>query len=121
MIIINLRAPDMTHFRPLQIHKKYGLVDIPNVEVLKIEPGTNSKYKITVKYNNRTEVIPFGDPNYEHYRDRTPLANWQRLNHGDSVRRNSYLARASKIVDGTGRLTCNNPFSANRWSIILLW
>lgn len=111
----------MPNYKPLQIHKKYGVLDIDGIEILKIEPGSAFKYKILVKYQGQTKWVLFGDPNYQQYRDRTPLAYWKDLNHGDSVRRNSYLARASKIVDSSGNLTCNNPFSANRWSIILLW
>jgi hypothetical protein len=111
----------MIRTQPLTEHKKYGLVDIPGVQVLSLVPGTSSKYKIVVKYNGATKTINFGDPSYQQYRDRTPLANYHRLDHGDNLRRKSYLARASAIRDSNGNLTCNDPFSANRWSILLLW
>lgn len=43
------------------------------------------------------------------------------LDHKDPERRKRYLVRAKGIRDGKGRLTWNNPKSANYWSVHLLW
>lgn len=37
--------------------------------------------------------VYFGDPNYEHFRDRTGVNAWSHLDHNDSRRRKAYHAR----------------------------
>ena len=76
----------------------------------------NKKYMIT---SPSGFVIHFGDKRYFHYRDKIGL--YSKLDHNDKTRRRSYLARSKKIRDGAGRLTWNNPESANFYSIRFLW
>lgn len=54
--------------------------------------------------------LHFGDSRYSDY-----------LQHKDKKRRYLYLKRASKIRDKNGKLTINNPLSANYWSTRILW
>ena len=107
---------------PLEIHKQYGVIDIPGIEVLNIEKSQRSgkKYAITIRYNGTTKTIHYGNSDYQQYEDRTPIKAFSSMNHHDEKRRRAYLARSSKITDYTG-LAANNPFSPNRYSIITLW
>lgn len=68
------------------------------------------KLVIRVKKGNKDEVIHFGDENYKDY-----------TQHKDKERRKNYIARASGIKDGSGKLTKNDPFSANYHSMRVLW
>jgi hypothetical protein len=54
--------------------------------------------------------IHFGDTRYKDY-----------TQHKDKARRAAYLQRASKIKDKAGRLTINNPKSANYYAARILW
>lgn len=74
------------------------------------------KYSV---YTPRGKLIHFGDSSMQHYHDR--IGEWSHLNHGDKKRRANYLKRAMGIRDGNGRLTWNNPESANYYSIKYLW
>lgn len=108
--------------QPLDIHKSYGVIDIPGIEILNIKKSNKSdkKYEITVRYNGIIKTIHYGNSNYQQYKDRTPIGAYTEYDHNDEQRRRSYLARASKITDSFG-LAANNPFSPNRYSIITLW
>ncbi len=64
--------------------------------------------------------IYFGDTKYTHFKDATGLLP-KSQNHGDEVRRKSYLARASKIKDKSGNLTSTNPSSPNYHALRILW
>ena len=75
--------------------------------------------KYMVMYNG--DWIHFGDSHMEQYRDSTGLGLYSHLDHGDEARRRSYVARAMGIRDGKGRLTWNNPYYANYYSINYLW
>ena len=112
----------MDFINTLKIHRHYGVVDLP-VEFIDIQSSSrkNQKYMITVKHQGVTKTIHYGDKRYQQYEDRTPDDEYFILNHHDLKRRNSYLARASRIRNKNGDLTCNDPFSANRYSIITLW
>ena len=66
----------------------------------------NKKFMITVSPNN---ILHFGQDGYEDF-----------LDHGDLEKRANYLARASKIKKN-GKLSINNPNSANYYAIRLLW
>jgi hypothetical protein len=113
---------DSNFITPLDIHKEYGVEEIPGIEVIKIEQSNNKdkKYAITVRYQGVTKTIHYGNSNYEQYQDRTPIKAFSHADHYDEQRRRSYLARSSKITNSTG-LAANDPFSANRYSIITLW
>ena len=54
--------------------------------------------------------IHFGDKRYKDY-----------TQHHDESRRRAYLKRAKGIRDKNGRLTINNPYSANYWAARVLW
>ncbi len=54
--------------------------------------------------------IHFGDTRYKDF-----------TQHKDKARRAAYLKRASKIKDQAGRLTINNPQSANFYAARILW
>jgi hypothetical protein len=64
--------------------------------------------------------IYFGDTKYTHFKDATGLLA-KSSNHGDEVRRKSYLVRASKIKNKAGALTVNDPSSPNYHAIRILW
>ena len=49
----------------------------------------NKKYK--VKVNHKT--VQFGNKNYQHFRDSTPLKYYKHLDHNDPKRREAYRAR----------------------------
>ena len=109
--------------RPLDIHRDFGVEDIPGIKMLGyyIKPTTTKKYEIRIEYQGKQHRIKFGDPKYQQYHDRMPEPAFADKNHGDEDRRRSYLARSSKIRNKNGELTCNDPFSPNRYSILLLW
>ena len=108
---------------PLEIHKRYGVKEIPGIRVSDLEESTrhDKKYMMRVHYAGREHLIHFGNPNYEHYKDRSPLGIWSDKNHGDHSRRLNYLSRATAIRDGQGKLAVNDPFSPNRYAVIVLW
>jgi hypothetical protein len=56
----------------------------------------------------------------EHFKDKTGLLP-KSLNHGDKERRKNYLTRTAKIKDGKGKLTKDNPSSANYHARRVLW
>jgi hypothetical protein len=117
-----MKAFNDSFIQPLPIHKEYGVIDIPGIQVVNIKASTHKdkKYAITVRYNGVTETLHYGNSDYQQYEDRTPLREFAYLDHHDDGRRRSYLARASKIRKGD-HLACNDPFSANRYAIITLW
>lgn len=79
--------------------------------------STNKNKKLMVVVSGKT--IHFGDSRYDHYFDKTNI--WSKLNHLDKKRRESYLARAKGIKDGSGKLTYNDPTTPNYHSINILW
>jgi hypothetical protein len=52
----------------------------------KISTRKNKKYDV---YKNDKYLISFGDRNYNHYRDTTPLRAWSRLDHLDQKRKDN--------------------------------
>lgn len=79
---------------------------------------SNRKHK-KLKVLHDGKWIHFGDSRYEHYKDKTGI--WSAKDHLDPERRRRYLARATKIRDGRGRLTHKDKSSPNYWSINYLW
>ncbi len=65
--------------------------------------------------------IHFGSSSMEQYRDSTGLGLYSHLNHNDKDRRKRYLARAKGIKNKQGKLTWNDPESANYYSVRFLW
>lgn len=106
-----------------QLHKSYGVKYIPGVKIIDIikAPNDKYKYKITVEYKGQKKSINFGDRNYEQYKDKTSLKLYSDKDHNDEKRRENYLARATAIKNKDGFYSMNDPFSANRYSIIYLW
>ena len=65
------------------------------------------------------DIIAMFNKKYQQFKDK--LGYYKKLDHGDPVRRKSYLARAKGIKNGLGELTWTNKNSANYWSIRTLW
>jgi len=90
----------------------------------KIEKSTskNKKYSVYVKNKNgKPKKIHFGQKNYQHFEDTTPLKLYTSLNHYDVKRRESYLKRAKGIKNKDGKLTWKDKNSANYYAIKYLW
>ena len=66
----------------------------------------NKKLAVLTKYG----YIHFGDKRYKDF-----------TQHKDLKRRKNYLNRAKKIRDKFGKLTINNPLTANYWAARVLW
>lgn len=81
------------------------------------EKSTRKDKKLMTVVNGKK--IHFGNPDYQHYRDRTGI--WKSLDHNDKERRKSYLSRAKGIKDKNGDLTWKNPESPNYHAIRILW
>ena len=75
------------------------------------------KKLMTTLKNNKT--IHFGNPNYQHFKDKTGI--WKELDHNDKKRRENYLKRSKGIKNKKGELTWKDPNSANYHSIRILW
>ena len=80
-------------------------------------PG--KKLMVVVKKDGKSKTVHFGDSKMEHFKDKTGI--WKSKDHGDPVRRKSYLARSKGIKDKAGNLTWKNPESPNYHSIRILW
>lgn len=74
----------------------------------------SSRYKYSVRVYDRArgrdKIVSFGHKGYEDFTE-----------HGDWERRRKYLARSAQIKDWRGRLTKDDPLSANYWSRRFLW
>lgn len=86
---------------------------------MEFKKSTRKNKKYMVYYNNKW--IHFGDLNYQHYKDRTPLKLYSYLDHNDKNRRQDYLNRSMNIKDKNGNLTYNNKNSPNYYAIKYLW
>ena len=82
---------------------------------------SKNKYWVLIKSDNKKgfKRIGFGSKDYQHFKDK--LGYYKNLDHGDPVRRKSYLARSKGIKNKQGELTWKNKDSANYWSIRILW
>lgn len=89
-----------------QAYNKYDL--LPNKVYRSWLPL--KKLVILVRKNGKQKIIHFGDKRYTNYGI-----------HKNKARLMNYLNRSSGIRDKQGRLTANNPFSANYWSRKILW
>ena len=77
-------------------------------ESLEYSTRKGKKYVVTLPHSSKK--IHFGSTKYADY-----------LTHKDKERRDSYLTRARNIRNKQGKLTYNDPESANFWSVHLLW
>lgn len=82
---------------------------------------SNRKYKKYMVRTPKGKIVHFGDDRYQHYRDRTPLGLYSHMDHGDKKRRQNYLRRSAGIANAQGKLTANDPESANFYSRRYLW
>lgn len=87
--------------------------------VYEFKKSTRKDKKYMVYYNNKW--IHFGDSNYQHYKDSTPLKLYKYLDHKDIERRNLYKKRARGILDKKGNLTYLDKNSPNYWAYHFLW
>jgi hypothetical protein len=81
------------------------------------EKSTLKNKKLMTKVDGKT--IHFGNPQYEHYRDKTGI--WKELDHNDEKRRKNYLSRSGGIKDKSGKLTKDDPSSPNYHARLILW
>ncbi len=77
----------------------------------------NKNKKLDVIVNGKK--ISFGDTRYQHFFDVTRIH--KNLDHNDEKRRKNYLTRTAKQKDGKGKLTKDNPQSANYHARRILW
>lgn len=68
------------------------------------------KKMVLVRRGNRVKLVHFGQKGYEDY-----------TQHKDKARRENYLKRSGGIRGKGGKLTANDPFSANYWARKELW
>lgn len=71
---------------------------------------SSQKYKKFMTITPRGKVVHFGDIRYEDY-----------TQHRDEHRRRSYCKRAMAIRNSRGKLTANDPETANYYATRLLW
>ena len=88
-----------------------------NIDGYTYKRSTRKGKKLMVKVGDK--IIHFGDRNMKHFRDKTRF--FKSLDHNDLNRRKNYLARAKGIKNGDGKLTKNDPNSANYHAIRILW
>jgi len=80
---------------------------------------SKSKYFVYVKKNGKVKKIGFGMKGMQQFKDK--IGYYKSLDHGDPVRRKSYLARAKGIKNKKGELTWKDKNSSNYFSIKYLW
>ena len=78
----------------------------------------NKKYSVITP---KGVTVHFGDKNFQHFRDTTPLKLYSDLNHNNIKRQKSYCKRSANIKDKKGNLTKNNKESPNYFSRKYLW
>ena len=79
----------------------------------------DKKLMVTVKVDGKDKKIHFGNPEYEHFKDRTGI--WKELDHNDKDRRKNYLTRSGRIKNKKGELTKDDPQSSNWHVRKILW
>jgi hypothetical protein len=62
-------------------------------------------------------IISFGNINYQHYKDSTPLKLYSNLDHLDENRRRLFRSRFKKLFEKNK----NNIYSPIFWSWYMLW
>ena len=70
----------------------------------------NKKKMVLVKRGDKIRLVHFGQKGYEDF-----------TQHKDKKRRENYLKRSGGIRGKGGKLTANDPFSANYWARKELW
>lgn len=72
--------------------------------------GAKQKKMVLAKKGDEVKLVRFGLRGMEDF-----------TQHNDPDRRKNYLARSAGIRDKDGKLTKDNPFSANYWARKVLW
>tara|TARA_R110000765_G_scaffold286905_1_gene383355 strand:- start:777 stop:1088 length:312 start_codon:yes stop_codon:yes gene_type:complete len=82
---------------------------------------SSKKYSVYIPTNTKKgyKTIHFGDTRYQQFKDK--IGTYKQLDHGDPVRRKSYLARAKGIKNKQGELTWKDRSSPNYYSVRYLW
>ena len=70
----------------------------------KVSTKKNKKYDV---YKNSKYLVSFGDKNYQHYEDKTPLKYYSNLNQLDLKRKQNYYKRFGKKE--------TNKFETAKW------
>jgi len=81
----------------------------------------NKKYAVYVLKNGKKKKINFGDIRYKHFKDKTPLKLYSKLDHNDKERRRRYLKRAKGIKLKNGELAYLNKNQPNYYAVKYLW
>lgn len=81
----------------------------------------NKKYRVEFMYKGKLRKVNFGNKQYQHFKDTTPLKLYKHLDHGDKQRQKNYLNRSAGITNKSGQLTKNIPLYANYWARRYLW
>lgn len=81
------------------------------------EKSTAKGKKLMTTVNGKK--VHFGSLGMGHFKDKTGI--WKSKDHNDPERRKNYLNRSAGIKDGKGRLTKDNPKSANYHARRILW
>lgn len=76
----------------------------------KAPAGSKHKMVVLAKKGDEIKKVSFGHRDYEDYRQ-----------HGSEKRRDNYLSRSAGIRNKDGKLTKDDPFSANYWARKVLW
>lgn len=91
-------------------------------------PEFKKSTRLNKKYMVRTpkgKIIHFGaivnGKPMEQFKDSTGLGLYSKYDHGDKERQRRYLARAKGIKNKEGKLTWNDPETANFYSVKFLW
>jgi len=82
------------------------------------ERGVNKPIIVRSWRKHKKYAVKFPDGKYIHFGDKRYQDFTQ---HKNAARRARYIARAEKIRDKRGRLTINNPRTANYWAARVLW
>lgn len=72
--------------------------------------GDKHKKVVLAKKGDEVKLVKFGLRGMEDF-----------TQHKDPERRKNYLARSGGIKDKSGKLTKDDPFSANHWARKVLW
>ena len=80
----------------------------------------NYPYKYQVILSNDKKVN-FGNVNYQHYKDKTPLKLYSNLNHYDKLRRRNYKRRHEGIITKDNKKAIDIIYSPAWFSYNYLW
>lgn len=84
------------------------------------EESTQNKKKYMV-VTPKGKLVHFGHTDYQQYKDSTRLGIYSHMDHLDKKRRKDYLRRSKGIKNAQGKLTANDPESANYYARRYLW